>query len=242
VPRLPDHGPSRSRPHGGALAQWARNASEASSLAFDALRSQPTRSALAMTGIVIGIVTVVLVATVLAGVRNGIASLFRELGTENVFAFHREGDPYTPNSDKDAQHKPLEPSFALYIAKNANAIRDVAVEIIVPPIVNGRPLVARAGTNESDTALLEGESPNFFDITDTEFRAGRPFTEIEDRVGAKVAVLSPRSASRLRSPATPTTSLAKPLPVRARSSARIATTPSSRFPPAPSRGASPTPW
>jgi putative ABC transport system permease protein len=184
----------RERRH---LARWARDASEASSIAFDALRSQPARSGLAIAGIVIGIVTVVLVATVLAGVRNGIASLFRELGTDNVFAFHRQGDPYTPNSDKDAQHKPLDPSFAPYLAANATAIRDVAVEIIVPPIVNGRPLVARAGSNESDTALLEGESPNFFEITGTEFRGGRPFTEVENRVGAKVAVLGSSVARAL---------------------------------------------
>ncbi len=177
--------------------RWARDASEASSLAFDALRSQPARSGLAIAGVVIGIVTVVLVATVLAGVRNGIAGLFRELGTENVFAFHREGDPYTPNSDKDAQNKPLEPAYAAYLARNGTAIRDAAMQIIVPPIANGRPIVARAGTNESDTALIEGASANFFDITGTEFRAGRPFTEFEARSGARVAVLGASVARAL---------------------------------------------
>ncbi|HNV04193.1 MAG TPA: ABC transporter permease, partial [Vicinamibacterales bacterium] len=95
---------------------------EALALAVDSLRSQKARAALAVAGIVIGIITVVLVATVLAGVRNGIAALFRELGTDNVFAFHRAGDPYTPSSDRDAQNKPLEPSMARAIAEAASSI------------------------------------------------------------------------------------------------------------------------
>ena len=163
--------------------------SEAATLALDSLRSQKLRSALAIAGIVIGIVTVVLVATVLVGVRNGIAGLFRELGTENVFAFHRNGDPYSPASDKDAQRKPLDPAFAAAIAANATAIRDVAAQIIVPPIIDGKPLVARYGTNESDTVLIEGATPGFFEITGTEFRSGRPFTDLENRAGARIAVL-----------------------------------------------------
>jgi len=170
---------------------------EAGSLAVESLRTQKARAALAIAGIVIGITTVVLVATVLAGVRNGVAGLFRELGTENVFAFHRQGDPYTPQSDKDAQHRPLDPGFARVIMSQATAIRDVAVEIIVPPIVSGRPLVVRAGANESDTALLEGASPGFFDITGTEFRAGRPFTDIEDASAARVAVIGSNVAKAL---------------------------------------------
>jgi len=57
--------------------------------------AHPLRSILAVAGIVIGIVTVVLVASVLANVRNSVALLFRELGTDNVFAYHRSGDPYS---------------------------------------------------------------------------------------------------------------------------------------------------
>ena len=176
---------------------WIVDASEAGALAFDSLRSQKLRSTLAIAGIVIGIVTVVLVATVLVGVRNGIAGLFRELGTENVFAFHRSGDPYTPASDRDAQRKPLEPAFAAAIAASATAIRDAAAQIIVPPIADGKPLVARYGANESDTVLIEGATPSFFEITGTEFRSGRPFTDVENRAAARVAVLGSNVARAL---------------------------------------------
>ena len=64
-------------------------------LTHDSVAAHPLRSILAVLGIVIGIVTVVLVASILANVRNSVALLFRELGTENVFAYHRSGDPYS---------------------------------------------------------------------------------------------------------------------------------------------------
>jgi putative ABC transport system permease protein len=130
-------------------------------------------------------------------VRNGIAGLFRELGTENVFAFHRDGDPYNPSSDRDAQRKPLEPAFASYIARNGTSVAGAAAQIIVPPVADGRPLVARAGANESDTVLIEGATPGFFEITGTEFRVGRPFTDLENRSAARVAVLGANVARAL---------------------------------------------
>jgi putative ABC transport system permease protein len=183
--------------------RWIVEISEAGTLALESLRSQTLRSTLAIAGIVIGIVTVVLVATVLIGVRNGIAGLFRELGTENVFAFHRSGDPYTPATDRDAQRKPLDPALAAAIAASATAIRDVAAQIIVPPIANGQPLVARYGVNESDTVLIEGATPSFFEITGTEFRSGRPFTDLENRAGARVAVLGSNVVRALFGSASP---------------------------------------
>jgi hypothetical protein len=90
---------------------------EAGRLAWESVLAQPARSGLAIAGVVIGIVTVVLVASVLVGLRNSVAQLFRELGTDNIFAFHRNGDPYTPASDKDALRRPLKPEYAEAIAR-----------------------------------------------------------------------------------------------------------------------------
>ena len=89
-------------------------------------------------------VTVVLVASVLANVRNSVALLFRELGTDNVFAYHRSGDPYAPASESEARRLPLRPEFAEVIAREGRHVRDVGVQLIVPRVVNGVAVVARA--------------------------------------------------------------------------------------------------
>ncbi len=173
---------------------------EAARLAWDSLRAQPARSGLAIGGVVIGIVTVVLVASVLVGLRNSVAQLFRELGTDNIFAFHRNGDPYTPASERDALRQPLDPADAATIERLGTAVRDVGVQLLVPAVSATRVITARAGGNESDSVLIEGVSPNFFDVTGAEFASGRPFTDVENRVVAPVAVLGANVATALFGP------------------------------------------
>ncbi|HKV11409.1 MAG TPA: ABC transporter permease [Thermoanaerobaculia bacterium] len=176
---------------------WANVALESAALAVGSIRSQPLRSGLAIVGVVIGIVTVVVVTSVLAGVRNQIALLFREFGTDNVFAYHRSGDPYARPSQDEAQRKGLDPAFAPELARLGEHIRDVGVQIIVPQVVNGRALVARGGGNESDAVLVEGVSSNYFDVVSADLAAGRPFTDLENRAGARVAVLGSNIARAL---------------------------------------------
>lgn len=178
-------------------SRWTRTLTEPASLAFDSLRTSRARSALAVGGIVIGIVTVVLVASVLANVRNQVALLFRDLGTENVFAFHLTGDPYVTPSEAEARRRPLKLEFIPELLRLGSAIRDVGAEVILPTTLNGQALVAKAGTNESDTVLVEAVSPTFFDIVGAEFERGRPFTDLEDRQGARVAIIGSALARAL---------------------------------------------
>lgn len=185
------------------VARLTGSVREAARLALESLRAQPARSGLAIGGVVIGIVTVVLVASVLVGLRNSVAQLFRELGTENIFAFHRNGDPYTPASDRDALRRPLKPEFAETIQKLGPSVREVGVQLLIPAVTSTRTITARAGSNESDSVLLEGVSSNFFDVTGAEFAAGRPFSEAENRVVAPVAVLGANVATALFGDADP---------------------------------------
>jgi putative ABC transport system permease protein len=180
-----------------SLKEWWDVVVETVRLTHDSVASHPLRSILAVLGIVIGIVTVVLVASILANVRNSVALLFRELGTENVFAYHRSGDPYAVPSEREARRLPLKPEFAEVIAREGRHVRDVGVQLIVPTVENGRALVARAGGNESDRAFVEGVSLDYFDVVGAEFAEGRPFTALESRAGARVAVLGANVARAL---------------------------------------------
>lgn len=177
------------RPRPIRVVRWRDSVEESASLAVDSLRTHRARSLLAICGIVIGIVTVVLVASVLANVRNQIAILFRDLGTDNVFAFHLTGDPYVTANEKEARRQPLKLEWVSDVRRLTPAAKDVGAQVIVPTTSDTGVLVARAGDNESDTVLVEGNTPTFFDIIGAEFARGRPFTELEDRAGAKVAIV-----------------------------------------------------
>lgn len=178
-------------------ASWRHAAREATMLALESIRVHTARSILAIVGLVIGIVTVVLVASTLVGLRNSVAQLFRELGTENIFAFHRNGDPYSSASDADANRKTLTSATAETITRLAPSVRDVGVQLLIPAATSTRVITARAGGNESDTVLIEGASPNLFEVADTPFASGRPFTETENLVAAPVAVLGANIAKAL---------------------------------------------
>ena len=151
------------------IGAWRETVAESASLAVDSLRTHRARSLLAVVGIVIGIVTVVLVASVLANVRNQVALLFRDLGTDNVFAFHLTGDPYVTPSEREARRLPLKLEYVNDIRWLSMSARDVGAQIIVPTSGGGDVLVARAGGNESDTVLVEGASPTLFSIIGAEF-------------------------------------------------------------------------
>ncbi len=185
------------------LHRWRSASREAATLALESIRVDTSRSVLAIVGLVIGIVTVVLVASTLVGLRNSVAQLFRELGTENIFAFHRDGDPYSPLSDEDARRRTLRPADADQVLRLATAVSAVGVQVLVPAVTGTRVLTARAGGNESDTVLIEGASPNYFEVTETPFAAGRPFTQTESLVAAPVAVLGANIAKALFGAASP---------------------------------------
>jgi len=170
---------------------------EAAELAVDALRAQPARSALAILGVVIGIVTVVIVASTLVGLRNSIALLFRELGTDNIFAYHLNGEPYSAPTELDAARPQLRPGDGLQLERLGPSIRDVGLELIVPAATGTRVLTARAGQNESDTILVEGISPNFHDVVGAEFRDGRPLSDGEMRAAAHATVIGASVARAL---------------------------------------------
>ncbi len=179
------------------MTRSAAMVSEAGALAIEAVRTERARSVLAVAGIVIGIVTVVLIASVLANARSQVALLFRDLGTDNVFAFHLTGDPYVTPSEQEARRRPLSLEYVREIKRLGTAIRDVGAQVIVPTASDGQVLVARAGGNESDTVLVEGASPSLFDIIGAEFDRGRPFTDLEDRDGARVAIVGASLARAL---------------------------------------------
>lgn len=170
---------------------------ETVTLALESVRAQPIRSALAVIGIVIGIVTVVVVASTLVGLRNSVAMLFRELGTDNIFAYHLNGEPYSAPTEFDAARPQLKPEYAEPLKELGPSIRDVGLELIVPVVTGTRVLTARADGNESDTVLVEGISANFHDVVGAEYRAGRPFTDGEARAYAQVAVIGSSVARAL---------------------------------------------
>ena len=67
-------------------------------MAVGAVWTHRFRSLLTILGIVIGITTVVTVASLLTGLRQGVVDFFQELGPDNIFLYKTSGDPNAPTS------------------------------------------------------------------------------------------------------------------------------------------------
>jgi len=157
-------------------------------MATTAVWTHRFRSLLTILGIVIGITTVVTVASLLTGLRQGIVVFFQELGPDNIFLYKTSGDPsFEP--PKEAKRRPMKPEYADYIRHTSASVQDVGLELFIPAVVNNSPITARVPGFETENINIAGYSPNIADISPRDFDAGRFFTPEEDLRGAHVVMI-----------------------------------------------------
>jgi putative ABC transport system permease protein len=166
-------------------------------MALDAVWSHRFRSGLTILGIVIGITTVVTVATLLAGLRQGIVTFFEEFGPDNIFVGRVSGDPSGANAQpKELKRRPIRPEYADYISKTALSVEDVAISLYVNP-PRGKVISAKVPGYESDNLFVMGATPNLYTISPRELQQGRVFTEQEAQRGQRVVLMGSSLAEAL---------------------------------------------
>ena len=156
------------------------------------------RSLLTILGIVIGIATVVAVASLLTGLRKGVVTFFNEFGPDNIFLFRTSGDPNMARvSPKEDRRKPIRPDYADIIRRQAASVQDIALSLYIPSFLQGQVITARVPGFESDNTSLIGHSANLFTLQPRELRAGRIFTPEEDARASTVCILGSSLADAL---------------------------------------------
>src|ERR1044071_8714362 len=102
-------------------------ASETLAMELDNIRAHKFRSFLTVLGIVIGVTTVIAIASILTGLRSNIVSFVEEYGTNNIYAFHLStGISLGPRDRSERTRKPLKAEDGEAIKENATAVEDVA--------------------------------------------------------------------------------------------------------------------
>jgi putative ABC transport system permease protein len=98
-------------------------------MAFDTLIAHKFRSFLTILGIVVGVLVVIVIASVLTGLRQSVISQLESLGTNNIFAFHLNTGPQIGRrSSKEWKRKPLTLDDAQAIKELCPSVEDVAWE------------------------------------------------------------------------------------------------------------------
>jgi putative ABC transport system permease protein len=167
---------------------------ETVTMAFEAIRSNKLRSVLTVLGIVVGVTTVVGVASLLTGLRSSITSMIEEYGTTNIYAFHLSTGPRVGNRDRsEYQRKPLNKEDGKAILQQASAVHDVANVLFLwrlDSTLGYRDQKYRQGQ-------LTGVSSAYADITNISVKEGRFISEADDEHKREVIVIGPNVADAL---------------------------------------------
>ncbi len=149
-------------------------------MAYDSVMGNKFRSFLTILGIVVGILTAIVVASILTGMRSNIVSMFEEYGTNNIYLFHLSTG-FGPSNRDERNRKPLTIDDANAIVAQSSTIQDVATVAVN---------IGSWGTGFDDNmiyrdknyrwALTDGVTPNYADIANVSMRNGRWLTELDN--------------------------------------------------------------
>jgi len=155
-------------------------------MALGTLRGHKVRSILTILGVIIGVMTVIVISSILTGMRQNIVNLVEEFGTDNIYAFHLTTGPSLGHRDRrEFARKPLRVEDALAIKAGSDAVRDVAWE----GFFFGRAPTLKYGSESYKQGRMRGVAPTYGEVTNVILSEGRFFGESEDVRRAQVCVL-----------------------------------------------------
>lgn len=157
-------------------------------MAMQTLMAHKFRSFLTVLGIIIGVLTVIVISSILTGMRQNVVTFVEEFGTNNIFAFHLGmGPQFGRRPREEWLRKPLTPDDALAIRQSCASVEDTTWE--------GIPWRTRVSIKYQSNVLRQfnfnGVPANYASVSNMKFDLGRFFTELEDEHRMSVVVIGP---------------------------------------------------
>src|SRR5688572_15742561 len=170
---------------------------EVMKMALDSIAGHKFRSALTILGIVIGVITAIVVASILTGMRQSIVSIVEEYGTNNIYVFHLSTG-FGPRSRDERNRKPLTEDDANAIMAQSSTVEDIALIALN---------IGSWGTGFDGSlvyegrnyrwALTDGVTPNYMEISNVVLRQGRWITEADNYQRRNVIVVGVNTVEAL---------------------------------------------
>ena len=166
-------------------------------MAMDSIFSHKFRSFLTILGIVVGVMTAIVVASILTGMRQSIVSIVEEYGTNNIYAFHLSTG-FGQRSRDERNRKPLTDDDATAILNQSTAVQDVTCVA---------PSIGSFGGGFDDNlvyegknyrwALTDGVQPNYAEMTNLVIKQGRFITDADNYQRRNVLVIGVNAVEAL---------------------------------------------
>lgn len=174
------------------------DANETVKMALDTLRTNKLRSGLTILGIVIGVMTVIVISSVVTGLNNSVSDLVQSLGSNVLFVFRFPVFGQRPTTEMLTRKQ--------LTYDDAMAMRDLPHVVAVSPALQhtdnqapgrGGTTAIKAGTKKMQNTVLEGDTPAATEVSELDMREGRFFTENDQERAASVVVLGADTADGL---------------------------------------------
>src|SRR5271155_85106 len=171
---------------------------ETVTMALDTLRANKLRSGLTILGIVIGVMTVIVISSVVTGLNNGVSDLVQSLGANVLFVFRFPVFGQRPTTEMLTRKQ--------LTYEDAEAMKALPHIVAVAPALQytdntapgrGGTTAIKGGGKKMQNTILEGDTPSVKDVNDLDLREGRFFTDMDQTRSAKVVVLGSDTADEL---------------------------------------------
>jgi putative ABC transport system permease protein len=169
-------------------------------MALDTITAHKFRSFLTVLGIIVGIVTVVLISSILTGTRDDLATQVENYGVNNIFAFHMSMDiGGGRRSSEERKRKPLTVEDAKAIKELCPSVADVSWR----EMAQGAQIQISYKGDGLRSFEFMGVPFNYATVANVKIENGRFYTRSEDNHGLSVAVIGPDAAESMFKDADP---------------------------------------
>jgi putative ABC transport system permease protein len=165
-------------------------------MALDTLRANKLRSGLTILGIVIGVMTVIVISSVINGLNSSVSSLVESLGTNVIWVFRFPVIGVRPTTEMLTRKQ--------LTYEDAMAMRDLPHVVAVTPGLQYRDksgvegtVAVKYGTKKMEGTTLEGDTASVKDVYDLDLKDGRFFNDGDVERAANVVVLGNDTADTL---------------------------------------------
>ncbi|MDX2034181.1 MAG: ABC transporter permease [Blastocatellia bacterium] len=158
-------------------------------MALDTLRMNKMRSFLTVLGVVIGVVTVMSIASLISGIDHAVTQQIESIGTNSLFITKFErGMRFGRPSREERMRKSL-------TYEDAVAIGELPTMVMAAPVLNitndyfGRKIAVKGNGKESAAVVMQGTLPEYEKAGIWVLQAGRFFTKEENASRDEVCVV-----------------------------------------------------
>jgi len=163
-------------------------------MVLDTILEHKVRSFLTVLGIIVGIVTVVLISSILSGARNELVAQVEDYGINNIYAFHMNmGLSHGRRSQEERKRKPLTVADAKAIKTLCPSVED-ASWLEMP---SGTQINISYKGNSLRSFEFMGAPFNYGSVANIKLDSGRFFSRSEDARRLPVVVIGPDAAEAM---------------------------------------------